>query len=79
MRIETLKEISNIMELNKYMDKEEFSLKSMEYDEGFEKCNLKYICNNEIIDITIMVYNSNYEFGIPYDFKILMIKIILND
>lgn len=79
MRIETLKEISNIMELNKYMDKEEFSLKSMEYDEGFEKCNLKYICNNEIIDITIMVYNSNYEYGVPYEFKILTIKITLND
>ena len=79
MRIEKLKEINNIIELNKYMDEEEFVLKSMEYDDDFEKCNLKYICIDEIIDITIMVHNSNYEFGVPYDFKILMIKITLND
>ena len=78
MRIEKIKEITNIIELNKYMDEEGFSLKSMEYDEGFEKCNLKYICNNEIIDIITMVYSS-YDYGILHDFKILMIKITLND
>lgn len=79
MRIEKIKGINNIIELNKYMDDEGFSLKSIEYDESFEKCNIKYICNNEIIDIIIMVYNSNYEFGVPYEFKILMIKITIED
>lgn len=79
MRIEKLKEINNILDLNKYMDDEEYVLKSMEYNEGFDKCNLKYICYDEVVDITIMVHNSNYEYGVPYEFKILTIKVTLND
>lgn len=79
MRIEKIKGINNILELNKYMDDEEYTLKSMEYNEGFDKCNLKYIGYHEIIDITIMVHSSNYDYGVPYEFKILTIKITLED
>ena len=79
MRIEKIKGINNILELNKYMDDEEYTLKSMEYNEGFDKCNLKYIGYHEVIDITIMVHSSNYEYGVPYEFKILTIKITLED
>lgn len=79
MRIEKIKGINNILDLNKYMDDEEYVLKSMEFDEGFEKCNLKYIRYDEVVDITILVHSSNYEYGTPYEFKILTIKITLND
>ena len=71
MKIEKIKGINNIIELNKYMDNEGFSLKSIEYDENFEKCNIKYVCNNEAIDIVTMVHNSDFEFGVPYKFEVL--------
>ena len=71
MKIEKIKGINNIIELNKYMDNEGFSLKSIEYDENFEKCNIKYVCNNEAVDIVTMVHNSDFEFGVPYKFEVL--------
>ena len=71
MRIEKINKINNIIELNKYMDDEGFALKSIEYDENFEKCNIKYVRNNEAIDIVTMVHNSDFEFGVPYKFEIL--------
>ena len=71
MKIEKINKINNIIELNKYMDDEGFALKSIEYDENFEKCNIKYVRNNEAIDIVTMVHNSDFEFGVPYKFEIL--------
>lgn len=71
MKIKKIKGINNIIELNKYMDNEGFSLKSIEYNENFEKCNIKYVCNNEAVDIVTMVHNSDFEFGVPYKFEVL--------
>ena len=71
MKIEKIKGINNIIELNKYMDDEGFSLKSIEYDENFEKCNIKYVLNDEAVDIVTMVHNSDFEFGVPYKFEVL--------
>lgn len=71
MKIEKIKGINNIIELNKYMDNEGFSLKSIEYDENFEKCNIKYVRNNEAVDVVTMVHNSDFEFGVPYKFEVL--------
>lgn len=77
MKIEKIKGINNIIELNKYMDNEGFSLKSIEYDENFEKCNIKYVCNNEAVDIVTMVHNSDFEFGVPYKFEVLNVGLNL--
>ena len=71
MKIEKIKAISNIIKLNKYMDDEGFALKSIEYNENFEKCNIKYVCNDEAVDIVTMVHNSDFEFGVPYKFEVL--------
>lgn len=71
MKIKKIKGINNIIELNKYMDNEGFSLKSIEYNENFEKCNIKYVRNNEAVDIVTMVHNSDFEFGVPYKFEVL--------
>ena len=77
MKIEKIKGINNIIELNKYMDNEGFSLKSIEYDENFEKCNIKYIRNDEAVDIEIMVHNSDFEFAVPYKFEVLNVGLNL--
>ena len=77
MRIEKINKINNIIELNKYMDDEGFALKSIEYDENFEKCNIKYVRNDEVIDIVTMVHNSDFEFGVPYKFEILNVGLNL--
>ena len=71
MKIEKIKGINNIIELNKYMDNEGFSLKSIEYDEDFEKCNIKYVLNDKAVDVVTMVHNSDFEFGVPYKFEVL--------
>lgn len=71
MKIEKIKEVNNIIELNKYMDNEGFALKGIEYEENFEKCNIKYVRNDEVIDIVTMVHNSDFEFGVPYKFEVL--------
>lgn len=71
MKIEKIKGINNIIELNKYMDNEGFSLKSIEYDENFEKCNIKYVRNDEAVDIVTIVHNSDFEFAVPYKFEVL--------
>lgn len=77
MRKEKINKINNIIELNKYMDDKEFALKSIEYDENFEKCNIKYVRNDEVIDIVTMVHNSDFEFGVPYEFEILNVGLNL--
>lgn len=75
MKLEKIKKINNIIELNKYMDNEGFSLKSIEYNESFEKCNIKYVCNNETVDIMTMVHYSETAFGMPYKFEVLNIRL----
>ena len=74
MKIEKIKEVNNIIELNKYMDNEGFALKGIEYEENFEKCNIKYVRNDEVINIVTMVHNSDFEFGVPYEFEILNVR-----